>query len=71
MSILDTQIAGTHYKAMAIQPIEYITKNNISYMPANIIKYASRYESKGGADDVRKIIHYAQMILEIQYGEKL
>jgi hypothetical protein len=66
----DTQVGGSHYKDMPIQPVEFITKNKIPYCEANIIKYATRHRSKGGAQDVRKIIHYAQLILELEYGEK-
>jgi hypothetical protein len=70
LSPIQAQVGGDHYKSMAIQPVEFITKNNIPYCEANIIKYAARHKSKGGAQDVRKIIHYAQLILELQYGEK-
>lgn len=28
------------------------------------------YKKKGGAQDIRKVIHYCQLILEMQYGEK-
>jgi hypothetical protein len=69
MSALDTQVGGNHYQSMKIQPIEYIVANDIPYMPANIIKYASRYRSKNGAQDIRKIIQYCHMILEMEYNE--
>jgi hypothetical protein len=68
MSALDIQISGTHYKDMPIQPIEFITKNKLDWYQGNIIKYASRHHNKGGADDLRKVIHYAELALEAQYG---
>jgi hypothetical protein len=71
MSALDKQIDGTHYKDMAIQPIEYITKNKLDWYQGNIVKYASRHHNKGGADDLRKVIHYAELALEDQYGQSV
>ena len=70
-SALDTQEGGNHYKDMAIQPIEYITQNKIPYIEANIIKYISRHRDKNGSEDIKKIIHYCEMLLEFEYKGKL
>jgi hypothetical protein len=67
MSALDTQVGGDHYKQMKIQPVEFIVENNIPYCEANVIKYISRHRNKNGAQDVRKAIHYCEMILKMQY----
>lgn len=70
MSAKDEQVGGDHYKSLAIQPAEFIHKNGLGYLEGNIVKYASRHRQKGGAQDVRKIIHYAELLLEMEYGEK-
>lgn len=70
MSALEHQQAGDHYRRLKIQPVEYIIANEIPFLAANIIKYASRYKNKGGAEDIRKIIHYCELILEFEYDEK-
>lgn len=70
MSALEHQEAGDHYRKLKIQPVEYIIANEIPFLAANIIKYATRYKSKGGASDIRKIIHYCELILEFEYNEK-
>jgi len=70
MSALDKQEGGGHYKAMKIQPVEYICENNIPYCEANVIKYVSRHREKNGAQDIRKAIHYLELILQMQYGEE-
>ena len=70
MSALDTQVAGDHYSKLRIQPIKFIHENELDFFQGNIIKYATRHKSKNGADDLRKVIHYAQLALELQYGEK-
>lgn len=66
---LDVQVDGNHYKTMKVQPVEFIHANSVPYMEGNIIKYISRHKSKNGAADVRKAIHYCQLILELEYGE--
>ena len=60
----DTQIGGDHYKTMPIQPIEFIVKNKIPYREANVIKYVCRHESKNGKEDIKKAIHYLEMLLD-------
>ena len=69
-SALDEQVGGDHYRKMAIQPIENIVKNRLGFIEGNIVKYATRHRDKNGAEDVKKIIHYARMLLEMAYGEK-
>lgn len=64
------QVGGSHYRDMAIQPAEFITKNSIDYLAGNVIKYVVRHKNKNGAQDIRKAIHYCQLILEMEYGEK-
>lgn len=69
-SALDIQEGGIHYKKYAIQPIEFIHKNNIPFEEGNCIKYLCRHREKGKAEDIRKVIHYCQLILELEYNEK-
>ena len=65
---LDKQVGGAHYKDFPIQPITFIHVNKLDFIRGNIIKYACR--QKNGAEDIRKIIHYAELLLELEYGEK-
>lgn len=66
---LDKQVGGGHYKKMAIQPVEFIEKNNIPYLEGNAIKYICRHAEKGGEQDIDKAIHYLQLLKELRYGE--
>ena len=61
------QIAGTHYMKMAIQPAEFINKNNLLFAEGNAIKYICRHSAKGGVEDINKAIHYLEMIKERDY----
>jgi hypothetical protein len=63
------QVGGSHYKDLAIQPIEYIHANHLSYLEGNAVKYITRHQSKGGAQDIQKAIHYLEMILELDYAK--
>lgn len=69
MKALDIQEGGTHYKGLKIQPIEYIHANGLDFFQGNMLKYLTRHKSKNGAEDLRKVIHYAQLAIELQYGE--
>ena len=45
-SALDRQVQGNYYKSLKIQPIEFITANNLSFFQGNVIKYVCRYNKK-------------------------
>tara|TARA_R100001443_G_scaffold28138_1_gene41244 strand:+ start:1233 stop:1502 length:270 start_codon:yes stop_codon:yes gene_type:complete len=62
----DKQIGGKHYKDFKIQPIEFITKNKLSFIQGNIIKYVCRYDKKNGNQDIDKAIHYCELLKEIK-----
>ena len=59
-----TQAGGNHYTKFPIQPYEFISKNDLSFFQGNVIKYVCRYQRKGGAEDIKKIIHYCQLELK-------
>ena len=66
MSALNTQINGTHYRELAIQPVEYIHANGIGYMEGNVIKYVTRWKAKGGLADLEKAKHYIELLIELE-----
>ena len=67
MSALKEQVGGSHYQGLKIQPIEYITKNSLTFSEGNIVKYISRHRNKNKDEDIKKVIHYAKLILELEY----
>ncbi len=66
MSALETQVAGSHYKDLKIQPVEYIHANNIPFIEGSIIKYATRWRDKGGIKDLEKIKHFVDLLIELE-----
>ena len=71
MSAHKKQIGGDHYKRMAIQPSHYIVKNKLGWYEGNIVKYITRHSIKGGRQDIEKVIHYAELLLEDKYPKSL
>ena len=61
---LNTQVGGNHYQGFAIQPIEFIMKNNLSFPVGNIIKYCCRFDKKNGLEDLKKAKHYLEILIE-------
>lgn len=64
---MSKQIDGSHY-SIAIQPVEYIEKNNLGFTRGNIVKYVSRDRAKNKDKDIQKAIHYCLMVLEYDYN---
>jgi len=62
VSAFDKQIAGSHYKSLPIQPVEFIMANQLGFAEGNVIKYLLR--DKDGLQDLLKARHYIQFIEE-------
>ena len=63
---LATQVGGQHYKKLKIQPVEYVHANNLGYFEGSVIKYVSRWRDKGGIDDLKKAIHFIELLIELE-----
>lgn len=66
MSQFDRQVGGDHYKKMPIQPLEFIAKNNLDFFQGCVIKYILRYKDKNGVEDLKKAIHFIEMMIEME-----
>lgn len=64
MKALKRQIAGDHYSRLKIQPLEYALENDLGVCEHAIIKYVSRWNFKGGVEDLRKARHYLDIMIE-------
>lgn len=58
-----------HYRTGGIQPIEYMRlkmskERYAGFLQGNVIKYISRYEHKGGVEDLKKAKHYLELLIE-------
>lgn len=66
MSANNVQHGGNHYKNKAIQPWDYIAANKIGYFEGTAITYLTRWKEKGGVEDLKKVIHFIEKLIEIQ-----
>lgn len=66
MSKLDPE----HYNRWKIQPLDFITENNLDFLRGNIIKYIMRYDAKDGINDLQKALVYLNKLIqkEERYG---
>jgi hypothetical protein len=64
MKARNKQVGGDHYKKLTIQPTDYIVSNGLGWCEGNVIKYITRWEMKGGLEDLDKCIHYIELIKE-------
>lgn len=63
---LDTQVGGSHYTSLAIQPVRYIYENGLPFIEGNIVKYISRWQAKGGIEDLQKVKHYVELLIQFE-----
>jgi hypothetical protein len=66
MTAKDTQIGGSHYKDLAIQPAEYVHRNRIPYLEGSAIYYLTRWRKKNGIPDLLKARHTIDLIIELE-----
>lgn len=60
---MTVQVGGSHYKGMAIQPMQYSMANGFDALQHTIIKYVSRFRNKNGIEDLRKARHAIDMLI--------
>ena len=61
------QIGGNHYSKFKVQPSKFINDNKLLFAEGNAIKYICRHSYKNGKEDLKKAIHYIEMIIERDY----
>jgi len=69
--IYKKQVGGNHYQNMAIQPSEFINKNNIPFAEGNAIKYLCRHKQKNQKQDLLKAKHYIDMAIDRDYPDEV
>lgn len=62
---LDIQIGGNRYKGFVYQPVQFSVDMCLNFIQGNIVKYVSRYKNKNGNEDLKKVMHYAQLGAEL------
>ena len=60
-----TQVGGTHYLRLPIQPWDFIEANRLGFFEGNVVKYVARWLYKDGVQDLHKARHYLDRLIEI------
>lgn len=68
-SPLARQEGGSHYKNLAIQPVEFIHSNKLNFLEGCVVKRICRHRRKNGAEDILKAIHELELLLSMEYPE--
>lgn len=66
----ESQVDGTHYKQLAIEPWDYIAANNLGFFEGSVVKYVTRWDRKGGVADLRKAKHFIEKLIEIETAKE-
>ena len=53
-----------HYTAGGIEVIDFINAWDMSFLQGNVIKYVTRYQLKGGVEDLLKAQQYLTWLIE-------
>lgn len=64
-----SQIGGTHYEDMAIQPWEIIERNGLDFWEGNVLKYLLRHRAKNGVEDLLKARDYLNHLIDLEVGK--
>lgn len=63
---LKDQVGGDHYKKQKIQPVEYIHANGLGFLEGNVVKRITRWRDKNGIEDLLKIKHEVDLLIELE-----
>lgn len=70
MDVMKLQQGGDHYKGVppGYQPIEIAETLGLSATEFSVLKYLLRYKKKNGLEDLKKMMHFGQMLIARHYG---
>ena len=66
---MKNKINPEYYTQGNIECIDYIISKKLNFLEGNVVKYITRHRTKGQEEDIRKVIHYCELILEHTYGK--
>ena len=69
LNVYNKQIGGNHYIKYKIQPSKFVVENKLLYPEGCVIKYILRHRAKGKREDLKKAIHFIEMIIERDYSD--
>jgi hypothetical protein len=67
---LNSDDSPDYYKRFAIQPVVFCHANKLPGIESQLIGYDCRHGKKNGAADIKKAIHFLQILLKLEYPEE-
>ena len=69
---LNRQVGGDHYKCFATQPVEFIVKNKLGFLPGSVVKRMCRYNKPTGKglQDLQKAKHEIDLLIQLEEWEE-
>lgn len=58
-----------HYNRFKIEPIHFITENQLPFIEGSIIKYVARWRYKNGIEDLKKAHRFLEMLILHESGD--
>lgn len=65
MSANEKQVGGQHYKSV-YQHWDFMLDVSMPYLPAQVIKYITRWKKKNGVQDLEKALHFLEKYIEVE-----
>jgi len=63
----EKQVGGEHYKTVSgKQHWDWVVDANVSYLPAQVAKYVTRWRNKNGLQDLEKARHFLEKFIEVE-----
>ncbi len=66
-SVFGTQVGGDHYKGYYVEPIKVAMESRLDPCTFSIFKYILRYQDKNGCEDLKKALHYIDILDELEF----
>lgn len=63
-----TQVGGSHYSDMKVQPRQVIIALRMNWDMGNALKYVARFKAKNGVEDLKKAYDYTRRALHDGFG---
>ena len=70
MSAFDKQESGSHYRNLNPQPAKVLHSWGVGHIEGEIIYHLIRWRHKDGLQDLRKVVHWAQLLLELEESKQ-
>jgi hypothetical protein len=64
-----TQVGGSHYTKLAIQPMQYSMANGLDALQHTVVKYVTRFRDKNGIEDLEKAKQTLDLLIAYEKGK--